>query len=196
MCGCAILHAARHGAVTQEHWAFLHGFPTLHAGSWNPHTNKCSCKKPACDALAKQWTKEVLDPKNTRTWQDRRQAECDVCAAERRRRCIVAGASDFGPNPKDRKFLQAPFVHGLNAAKYVAALLRARWVAAEQQHLLLWVVAQDTPLFHTDPDTEAQELQHRKEQWLQRHDQATAGIMGLLPLLPGMPVRITQTLPE
>ena len=192
----AILHAARHGAVTQEHWAFLHGFPTLHAGSWNPHTNKCSCKKPACDALAKQWTKEVLDPKNTRTWQDRRQAECDVCAAERRRRCIVAGASDFGPNPKDRKFLQAPFVHGLNAAKYVAALLRARWVAAEQQHLLLWVVAQDTPLFHTDPDTEAQELQHRKEQWLQRHDQATAGIMGLLPLLPGMPVRITQTLPE
>ena len=191
-----ILHAARHGAVTQEQWAFLHGFPTLHAGSWDPHTNKCSCKKPACDALAKQWTKEVLDPKNTRTWQDRRQAECDVCAAERRRRCIVAGASDCGPNPKNIKFLQAPFVHGLNAAKYVAALLRARWVAAEQHHLLLWVVAQDTPLFHTDPDTEAQELQHRKEQWLQRHDQATAGIMGLLPLLPGMPVRITQTLPE
>ena len=78
--------------------------------------------------------------KKTRTWQDRRQAECDVCAAERRRRCIVAGASDFGPNPKDSKFLQAPFVHGLNAAKYVAALLRARWVAAEQQHLLLCLV--------------------------------------------------------
>ena len=34
----AILHAARHGAVTQEQWAFLHGFPTLHAGSWDPHT--------------------------------------------------------------------------------------------------------------------------------------------------------------
>ena len=192
----AILHAARHGAVTQEQWAFLHGFPTLHAGSWDPHTDKCSCKKAACNALAKQWTKEVLDPKSKKTWQDRRQAECDVCAAERRRRCIVAGASDLGPNPKNPKFLQAPFVHGLNAAKYVAALLRARWVAAEQQHLLLWVVAQDTPLFHTDPDTEAQELQHRKEQWLQRHDQATAGIMGLLPLLPGMPIRITQTLPE
>ena len=153
-------------------------------------------QKAGLRCLAKQWTKEVLDPKNTRTWQDRRQAECDACAAERRRRCIVAGASDFGPNPKDSKFLQAPFVHGLNAAKYVAALLRARWVAAEQRHLLLCVVAQDTPLFHTDPDTEAHELQHRKEQWLQRHDQATAGIMGLLPLLPGMPVRITQTLPE
>ena len=192
----AILHAARHGAVTQEQWAFLHGFPTLHAGSWDPRTNKCSCKKPACNALAKQWTQEVLDPKNTRTWQDRRRAECEICAAERRRRCIVAGASDMGPDPKEPKFLQAPFVHGLNAAKYVAALLRARWVAAEQQHLLLWVVAQDTPLFHTDPDTEAHELQHRKEQWLQRHDQATGGIMGLLPLLPGMPIRITQTLPE
>jgi hypothetical protein len=51
--------------------------------------------------LAKQWTQEVLDPKNSRTWQDRRRAECAICATERRRRCIVAGASDFGPNPKD-----------------------------------------------------------------------------------------------
>ena len=38
-----VLEAARHGTLTQEVWAFLHGFPTLHAGSWNPRTKKCSC---------------------------------------------------------------------------------------------------------------------------------------------------------
>ena len=32
--------------------------------------------------------------------------------------------------------------------------------------------------------------------WLRRHDQQTAGIMGLLPLVRGMPVRVTQTLPD
>ena len=192
----AVLKAARHGVVTQEMWAFLHGFPTLHAGSWNPLTNKCACGVAPCQALAKTWDKEILDPKQQKTWQDRQRAECSLCATERRRRCIVAGAAEFGPDPKATKFLQAPFVHGLNAAKYVAALLRARWVAAEQQHLLLWAVAQDTPLFHADPESAEHELRVRKENWLQRHDQATAGIMGLLPLLPNMPVRITQTLPE
>ena len=192
----AILKAARHGTLDQELWAFLHGFPTLHAGSWNPTSQKCDCGRAECDALANTWQQAVLDPQNHETWQDRQQAECGFCRTERHRRCIVAEASPFGPNPKATKFLEAPFVHGLNAAKYIAALLRARWVATEQHHLLLWAVAQDTPLFHTDPDTDQHELRARKENWLQRHDQSTGGVMGLLPLLPNMPVRITQTLPE
>ena len=192
----AILKEARRGTLNQELWSFLHGYPTLHPGSWDPTTNTCGCKNPTCEGLPKIWTQEVLHGSDARTWAARLGDECNVCSAERRRRCVVAESSDFGPNPKDPKFLHAPFIHGLNAAKYVAALLRARWVAAEQNQLLLWAVAQDTPLFHTDPDTDAHELRRRKENWLQRHDQSTGGIMGLLPLLPNMPVRITQTLPE
>ena len=63
-------------------------------------------------------------------------------------------------------------------------------------HAAVAAVAQDMPLFQVDPEEEAGNLEARKENWLQRHDQATGGIMGLLPLLPNMPVRITQTLPE
>ena len=37
-------------------------------------------------------------------------------------------------------------------------------------------------------------LQHRKEQWLQLHDQQTSGIMGLLPLVKGMPIRFTNSI--
>ncbi|CAK9060177.1 unnamed protein product, partial [Durusdinium trenchii] len=193
-----ILKAARRGAVDQELWSFLHGYPTVHPGSWHPATDTCGCKNPTCEGLPKIWTQEVLHGNDARTWAARLGDECNVCSAERRRRCIVAEASDFGPNPKDPKFLHAPFIHSFNAAKYVAALLRARWVAAEQNQLLLWAVAQDTPCstplqkptranFGVEKKTGCRGTINR---------QLTGGIMGLLPLLPNMPVRITQTLPE
>ena len=36
-------------------------------------------------------------------------------------------------------------------------------------------------------------LQHRREQWLQLHDQKTNGIMGLFPAVVDLPVRFTET---
>ena len=42
---------------------------------------------------------------------------------------------------------------------------------------------------------DATELQERRASWLQRHDQSTGGLSGLLPLLPHMPVRLTHTVP-
>ena len=101
----------------------------------------------------------------------------------------------LGRDPKSAKFAAQPFIHGLNAAKYIATNLRAREVAVSKQQTILWVIAADTPLFHLDTDAPA-ELQARKSNWLQRRDQATGGIVGILPLLPNMPIRITQTLPE
>ena len=97
-----------------------------------------------------------------------------------------------GKDPKAEHFLNHPFVHGLNAAKYIAANLRAKWVASTRKHKLLWIIAQDTPLFHV----EATELQARRENWLQRHDQSTGGVVGILPLLHNMPIRVTQTLSD
>ena len=54
------------------------------------------------------------------------------------------------------------------------------------------IIAQDTPLFHVEPT----EVQARRENWLQRHDQSTGGVVGILPLLQNMPIRVTQTLPD
>ncbi|CAJ1360052.1 unnamed protein product, partial [Effrenium voratum] len=190
-----VLLQARYGRLSQEVWCFLHGYPTLHAGSWCPNSGQCDCKQDRCNGLAVAWQREIQSG-TPRSWDVRVREECDVCATERERRRIVAGSARETPDPQAAKFLEGPFVHGFNAAKYVAALLRARWVAHERQHVLLWVVAQDTPLFQLEPEAAIGELQARKENWLQRHDQATGGIMGLLPLLPSMPVRVTQTLPE
>ena len=190
-----VLQQARYGAMTQEAWAYLHGYATLHARSWRPATNLCACGQERCNNLAEEW-QHAIAAGTARSWAERANEECAVCATERARRCVVAESSPSAPDPRQAKFLEGPFVHGYNAAKYVAALLRARYVAAKQKHMLLWVVAQDMPLFQVDPEEEAGNLEARKENWLQRHDQATGGIMGLLPLLPNMPVRITQTLPE
>ena len=168
-----ILHQARHGNMSQEVWSFLHGFPTLHAGSWSFQTNEASCGQKTCNNLHLQPTAP-------------NQLESEICHQERARRCIV------GKDPKAEHFLNHPFVHGLNAAKYIAANLRAKWVATTRKHKLLWIIAQDTPLFHV----EATELQARRENWLQRHDQSTGGVVGILPLLQNMPIRVTQTLSD
>ena len=170
-----VLQHARHGSMTQEIWSFLHGFPTLHAGSWNFKTHTVECGQTTCADLHLQAAALHKQP-----------LECKQCRAERQRRCLV------GKDQKSPKFLNNPFVHGLNAAKYIAANLRARQVATTRREKLLWIVAQDTPLFHIEPT----ELPTRRENWLQRHDQSTGGVVGLLPLLQNMPVRITQTLPE
>eukprot|EP00435_Cladocopium_sp_Y103_P054372 s3057_g17.t1 len=141
----AVLSQARHGNMTQETWSFLHGFPTLHPGSWNPTTNQIDCHNPHCATLTAAWESSVQVLERT-PWQERVAQECVVCQQERARRALV------GKNQKAEKILLNPFVHGLNAAKYVAANLRARWVAQMQKQVLLWVVAQDTPLFHMDTD--------------------------------------------
>ena len=127
-----ILHQARHGNMSQEVWSFLHGFPTLHAGSWSFTNNNASCGQKTCNNLHLQPTAP-------------NQLECVICKQERARRCIV------GKDPKAEHFLNHPFVHGLNAAKYIAANLRAKWVASTRKHKLLWMIAQDTPLFHVEP---------------------------------------------
>ncbi|CAK9008371.1 unnamed protein product [Durusdinium trenchii] len=147
----------------------------LSSCSWDFKTHTVECGQTTCADLHLQAAALHKQP-----------LECKQCRAERQRRCLV------GKDQKSPKFLNNPFVHGLNAAKYIAANLRARQVAATRREKLLWIVAQDTPLFHIEPP----ELPARRENWLQRHDQSTGGVVGLLPLLQNMPVRITQTLPE
>ena len=179
-----VLKQARHGSMSQDVWCFLHGFPTRHPGAWDFDTKSCLCGTAACQTLPLAWATTPHLP-----WEDRLEQECPQCRIERRRRCML------GRDPKSAKFAAQPFIHGLNTAKYIATNLRAREVAVSQQQTILWAIAADTPLFHLDTDAPA-ELQARKSNWLQRHDQATGGIVGILPLLPNMPIRITQTLPE
>ena len=178
-----VLKQARHGTMAHEVWCYLHGFPTLHPGTWDFDKAEVTCGAATCQQLVDTWAC------SDSSWPERVAEECKVCQTERTRRCVI------GRDQKAAKFLLQPYIHGLNAAKYIAANLRAKEVATQQGTSILWIVAQDTPLFHLDTDATS-ELHARKSNWLQRHDQSTGGIVGLLPLIPDMPIRVTQTLPE
>ena len=56
-----------------------------------------------------------------------------------------------------------------------------------------WCVAEDKPLHKDHTCLTDDMVLARKKSWLTRHDQQTGGIMGLLPLVKGMPIRLTKT---
>ena len=71
---------------------------------------------------------------------------------------------------------------------------RAEYFARERGLLLNWVTAHDTPLFRDDLALSKEQLDEKRRRWLTFHDQQTSGILGLLPLVKGLPVRLTETI--
>jgi hypothetical protein len=90
-------------------------------------------------------------------------------------------------------FAHAPYVHPFNAPKYHAQQLRALNYAKAVDRRLLWVVAHDWPVAGGDEALSGETLEKARRRWLQLHDKSTNGIMGLLPLVRGMPVCLTAT---
>ena len=80
-----------------------------------------------------------------------------------------------------------------NHPRHHALLLRAIRFAATHKRLLIWYRAVDVPYKGIDESLEGEGLQKRRETWLKYPDNKTAGIMGLLPLVRGMPMRCTET---
>ena len=105
------------------------------------------CGNPKCVGLAAQWTEQVFFA--TSSWEARRSQESDVCAMHRTRRCRVAKSSDISPDVASARFIDAPFIHALNAPKQHAAQRRAVNLAFRKERVLLWCVAEDKPL-HKD----------------------------------------------
>ena len=50
------------------------------------------------------------------------------------------------------------------------------------------------PLHRDDLALDREKLDAKRKRWLTFHDQQTSGILGLLPLVKGLPVRLTATL--
>jgi hypothetical protein len=96
--------------------------------------------------------------------------------------------------PIDRPpFDAAPFIHPQNVPKHAALLQREQVFAEERGLLATWVVAHDTPLHRVDLRLEQEQLDPKRKRWLSFHDQKTAGILGLMPLVKGLPVRLTDS---
>ena len=65
--------------------------------------------------------------------------------------------------------------------------------AKQRQLCVNWVTAHDKPLHQDDQALTEEVLNKKRERWLSYHDQQTAGIMGLLPLVRGLPMRLTDS---
>jgi len=171
----------RGGKLSKDNHAFLHGEPTTVCGSW---TNGCAlCKNARCQRVSTERS----------SWSEIQQAEkiCKFCADSRRKRCRVArDARDS--RFYEEKFVDAPAIFPNNDIKYDVNKQRACLYATAHKRAVTWVQAQDTPL----PKTlqERPDLVLQKLTWLSRHDRECGDLYGMVPLIEGMPVALTDHL--
>jgi len=115
--------------------------------------------------------------------------ECSICKEERKSKILVAqGNQDarFG----NEKFLKAPAIFANNDLKYESNKLRAQQYATRTGQAVTYVIAKDTP--SAEALRERPDLPAHKLAWLQRHDRESGNLYGALPLVPGMPVALTD----
>ena len=217
-----VLRQEREGRESWEVYCFNHGLPTKNVGSWLPSGESTptasssgampvsarqgskgaevkpvcgpmnpSCGNPRCAELAEEWS-ELRQAKFT--WAARSRMECQICKDERRRRCRIVSPGGWNDGAHMREpFAHAPYIHPWNAPKYQAQQLRAISFAKATNQRLLWVLARDWAIPTANEKVTEARLQTLRMQFLQLHDKKTAGIMGLLPLVRNLPVRLTQT---
>ena len=123
------------------------------------------------------------------------ESECAACAHARKQKRRVL---PYGPVPEARlheePFASAPAIYDYNVPKYHAMHLRAREFAKTHQRRLSWTIARDVPLYHEDRTLPADQLREKLCRWLMIHDQRTAHITSILPLVVGLPVRLTESI--
>ena len=92
-------------------------------------------------------------------------------------------------------FLSAPYIHQNNDPKYHAMLLRANETAKhgfDKPKHVLWISAIDEVHNPKEIAKNPEQLDRKKERFLQFHDQKTAGIPGMFPFFQGMKARVTE----
>ena len=213
------LKQCRFGELRPNVYELLHGFPTaapvalLDAAMGVPHSGEaCTCRSSDADHAVwregeyfKPWTLRFLH--EGATPEEIMQSECPSCAATRKARTRVLfrnadfvglwSSNDLGSGAEDT-FKKPPFdtalsLYAFNVPRYYTVMLRAREFARVHERRLRWCVARDVPLHRDDRDLSAEALDAKRSRWLQKHDQHTAHLASSLPLVRGLPVRITET---
>ena len=184
-----ILEAHRHGKETWEMYSFTHGLATRNPGSWLPDAagvgkGAPACGDELCKTLAHRW--ELAWQRGTMTWLERQQMECELCQAERKRRCRIISQRESDGEHMAGKFVSAPFVHPFRAPTNHAQRLRSLHFARVHGSRVFWVVAHDAPKDVT------KSMGRQRTKWLTYDDRQTGGIVGLLPLVLDLPVKFTM----
>ena len=155
-------------------------------------TTECfrRCSNDFCRNLHKTWKTMAAAGK---AWEEMIIMECDICSSERKRRCRVMAPQD--KRVHQELFLSAPYIQQNNDPKYHAMFLRANETAKhgfdKPQHIL-WVDAIDEVHNPKEIAKNPEQLDRKKERFLQFHDPKTAGIPGMFPFFQGMKARVTD----
>ena len=86
--------------------------------------------------------------------------------------------------------MQAPSVFANHDVKHEVNTLYAQACAEKRQEGLLHCLAKDTP--STEALRLCQDLPSQNIAWLNRHDRESGDLYGMLPLMFGMPVAVTE----
>ena len=182
----------REGKLSTDTHAFLHGMPTLLPGSSLNGKATCNndwCKNRASEMLALEKETALEDSVRAQYADETKRRECKTCKKEREQRILVAS----GPADKrfmDPRFLAAPAVVPNNDMKYELNKKRALGYASKKKTGVMYCPAKDKPsheALRIRPDLPAQKMS-----WLNRHDRESGDLYGVIPLMKGMPVALTE----
>ena len=115
--------------------------------------------------------------------------EWKVCQKGRKSRKLVAyGGND--PRFQEERFVSAPAFLANDDIKYDVNKMRAQTLASSTNSGIMYCAAKDHPTL--DALRARPDLPTKKLEWLNRHDRESGDLYGVLPLIKGMPVAITD----
>ena len=176
----------RVGALSADNHAFLHGKPTDVPGSWVGGVLTCGnekCRKLVHDS-SKKGAKRGAGQTNYILAN-----ECGICKKERSSKALVALTAD-DERFQDEDFLESPAIFANNDIKYETNKLRAKQFAAKRGEAITYCPAKDSPT--PEALRERPDLPAHKLSWLQRHDRESGDLYGIVTLVKGMPVALTD----
>jgi len=122
-------------------------------------------------------------------WANRCKNECKICRKERETRWRVLG-SRARAKLSEKKFKDTVAIVANNDVKYDLNKRRAQQWAREHKEAVCWCPAKDG--VSLEALTEDPALPEKKKEWLQHHDKECGGLYGMLPLVKGLPVMLTD----
>lgn len=191
----AVLGQCRRGDISAEAYHLLNGFPSAApvglSSMGSPPGCTClgACRK---DGYYIPWVQLFLE--QGRSGAELLDGECSVCKETRLQRKRVL---DLAALPTERlskpPFDRAPALYSYNVPRYYTLLQRSRAFAKSNSMRLSWSFAKDTPMHREDRDLTPEQLDEKRKRWLHLHDQHTSHIASHVPLVKGLPVRLTDS---
>ena len=176
-------------------YAYFHGLPTFTSPG---HT--CTCNNEVvANEIVGSYRNDLAQSflNGASSMQEiiqRSEASCKVCSDERTRRHRVLTSLETIPEELHLPpYSTAPALYSFNVPRYYSTLLRAREFAKQQNLELYWCYARDVPLHQGDRELKRDALELKLYAWLRRHDQQTGHLPSILPLVKGLPVRLTES---